>query len=1512
MVSKLTRLFAAVVLALATPVWVGATTLAGTEMSGNCNTSTGALQFLGAGYGNGLAGCGSAGGSESNWWVTDEAFSSCTVDIEFATPPGAGQSWTVDLRHENGGSFANTDDCNSHAGYDITNVGTISGATDKRLRATIAPTISANTCFQIRLTPSASAANTGGTYVYTVACDHTASTVTYGHTTGISQTTGFTTTTASATDISTLFPFVAPVNLTTISGFATVDVAAGAGNGWDLVLQSSGSSKLSDDATKGCPNLTYSDLATLGTISGATQTNTSWSGTSAVIAKGACFGLLYRETGTATSNGGENFTLRFDPNVSMFYGHSNGSNTDDVFCAVTACSGTSGSAGTQVINEFAANRTNGSVYLGTAVSASRSITVKMEVSTAAPSVGQQCTDVWGSRTTTTLCTITAGNKNCSWTNVVISGVTGACYRLFNDFDQLQTGIGSTTWTVALDEGPTPTPTVTPTPTATTTPTPTVTATPTLTATPTNTLTPTPTVTLTPALTPTPTLTATPTATVTPTLTLTLTPTRSPTPTLTATPTATATLTPTKTATITPSPTRTATPTPSATKTATPTVTVTVTATPGDPGWAGPIVPRELHAPGSRPNVPPTNQCNWFPSYKPQGGIFEWCLLSQIIPSFIPTPTSGGATATVTPAPTATSLTPTPTPTVTTTPTTTITVTPIIPCSAIVGCVPTPTPTTTATFTTLAVIATPTASSTPTGTALTPTPTTGPTPNAAQVIWTEQAELSGATTLGFFDNPTEPTTNLSQNAIILSLLQMAVIGNPPVYPANTRAIATSLHCMLTSSPGDGRGWTFELRNSSGTTLLTCGIFNNAAQECTSTGSAGIAHGETLTIRAVPTGTMPSRFAHCSFDLAFHALPVVLTPTPTISSTPTASPTPTLTATKTPTPTATATQTTTPRPTPSGAIVFIQNFGPYGVDGDFTWEPVANELTVGNQCTDPTLVEIQGSFLDVNFTALDGSADQHISSTSTNFPINRRIYQAARGTCVGGVVQSGDIIQDEEVFGMDTDLAYQQGLKVTSEVAANPSPSYVPLNREYQLGGGATTLQRVLKLFGVTGHVEIPRALFVGLGTPSPTATPTSTVTATNTAGATSTPTITATPTATPTLTGSSPTPTPGVIHNVPITWIIGNLGVGIADSVARIQTNTESAIATGTFRGSYDQVDINPVWNSSATYVGFDSQLVTRTGIPVNFTGSVMGGRGLVLHRGAGTVASLLGASFQSVNGFLVTAQTRGIVIKNVGGTFQAINNTISGTNAVLAGGAFSAANRGSGAKVTDAYAGHFSVDNRAGATTDTMYGLRVRGIDESGSDTLIGGIITQGVMLSIGDWNSGPTYTNPAIQLQIEACTASNCYGLLSASRAHWGPTATATPSPTPTAATPTATAATPTPSATSTPLVNVNGDIRMENGHLTCRQATKPTISCSAGSPTVTDGSCDFAGQFVAGALATSCTVTFNRAYSNIPFGCVANGQSVATAMRVTPTRTTMVFTSATALDMAGATINWVCIGNE
>lgn len=96
-------------------------------------------------------------------------------------------------------------------------------------------------------------------------------------------------------------------------------------------------------------------------------------------------------------------------------------------------------------------------------------------------------------------------------------------------------------------------------------------------------------------------------------------------------------------------------------------------------------------------------------------------------------------------------------------------------------------------------------------------------------------------------------------------------------------------------------------------------------------------------------------------------------------------------------------------------------------------------------------------------------------------------------------------------------------------------------------------------------------------------------------------------------------------------------------------------------------------------------------------------------------------------------------------------------------------------------------------------------------------------------------------------------------------------------------------------------------NSHVISRQATKPTITCTAGSPTVTAGSTDNAGQFVAGATATSCTVTFTTPWGGAPACTAAVDGLTGLAIGVQTSTTTVVFA---ATGIGGDTVSYLCQG--
>lgn len=276
----------------------------------------------------------------------------------------------------------------------------------------------------------------------------------------------------------------------------------------------------------------------------------------------------------------------------------------------------------------------------------------------------------------------------------------------------------------------------------------------------------------------------------------------------------------------------------------------------------------------------------------------------------------------------------------------------------------------------------------------------------------------------------------------------------------------------------------------------------------------------------------------------------TPTPTFTG-----PTVTPTVTNTPTPTRTATpnacdalacETPTPQLTPERAVVFVENGAPAGVDGEFTYNKTTNQLLLNpasgtaDLFFGATAADVWGQ-CRVNTTTrsmnllLVGDATT-IEQDKYGNDADPAEYLRLRGR---GLFSPTLPIQNGDAIGLIHDQAWVTASEIvdvhTDEVyvASEPSPSYVPVNRDFSIGGSQDTLAVVLRLIGLTHDVALPQKPNCAvLGTdvngvidcqPTPTETETPTPTETETPTPVETPTATETETPTPTET-ETPTPT----------------------------------------------------------------------------------------------------------------------------------------------------------------------------------------------------------------------------------------------------------------------------------------------------------------------------------------------------------------------------------------------------
>lgn len=559
------------------------------------------------------------------FWATTRAFpGTCTVALSLAAGPGVGEQWDVSLDYDESALSTGSTCHTSAAIYE--NTGTIfslSGTEAYKSGTIDLSTVNAGTgaaagsCLRIRATCASAPCGTTGSITGSVSCVDTngsgiaqwaraGTLATSGTTAGYHAGTGSTTSTRGLSPL--------PADVTEASVFFGVTTGPGGGTRTRTVefRRNTGNTPLA--ATETCINPAQSSVSAC-TLTDTERSCTAASSTTRNPAQGVCFGLVQTGSASATDPVNERWTFGLltdlADGLAMFGGTSNGTSVT-VSSPVELGSATLGTGSEPVVTTpllpFNVDQAHG---CATFVTDRPALTTDVQIAYATTGLSstQNCNDL--TYTSTTLCSITAGNNSCCGSAALSPmAAKGSCAYLVLA-NGGTTDWGEVTWSAILEEGAAATPTPTPTETATLTPTPTLTATPTETATP----------------------TATPTVTATPTRT--------------ATPTATATATPTATVTATPTPTRTATPTP----------TTSPTATPGPEGCNGTDRPFKLHAPRSKcPNTMPTDKCV-IARYDGVGGNWYWEQIQDCL----------ARNATVTPTPTAT-LTGTPgTPTVTATP-----------------------------------------------------------------------------------------------------------------------------------------------------------------------------------------------------------------------------------------------------------------------------------------------------------------------------------------------------------------------------------------------------------------------------------------------------------------------------------------------------------------------------------------------------------------------------------------------------------------------------------------------------------------------------------------------------------------------------------------------------------------------------------------------------------------------------------------------------------------------------
>lgn len=298
----------------------------------------------------------------------------------------------------------------------------------------------------------------------------------------------------------------------------------------------------------------------------------------------------------------------------------------------------------------------------------------------------------------------------------------------------------------------------------------------------------------------------------------------------------------------------------------------------------------------------------------------------------------------------------------------------------------------------------------------------------------------------------------------------------------------------------------------------------------------------------------------------------------------------------------------------------------------------------------------------------------------------------------------------------------------------------------------------------------------------TASPTSTVSPTLTA-------VTPTPTAATATPTTMPTSTPGrvEVQGGPqfIRYNEGGYGLVMEDGRMLIRNANEPgpAAATNTRRlaildmrntdtasGQRPTVFVRTVRQPETTSASIPYaallELETALDSTRTFSGSSAALRAHNIHKANGVMSGDLQAGhFLSIIGSAVlagTAQGAGTLTGSMYGLLmQAWNNSAAtGVVAPRAEGILVDVRNRAPGTITEANAAHIAVGMESAGglgfgTVTTMRGILVNGAT-AGVDILNGGTVTTGIMVDVGDWDSGPTYTNRPLGLYLRKQTATN------------------------------------------------------------------------------------------------------------------------------------------------------------
>jgi len=381
------------------------------------------------------------------WWSTSIPYTECTGSVVLSSGPGAGKSWTISMNYnESATSAAHT------CGTDLTpyvNTGalcTISG-TDRNCSFTVDLTtmnggtgIAANSCLQLQADGSGTPGGTG-VITWDVSCGPGGASVISSRGdanplpagpfycgSGLDVPENCETTPTAATHIVNWSSSA----INACEGWFSLipaPVPTPNGSSWNVDVQVSTAAVT---AGQNCNDLTYTSLTgcSIGSTSRSCATG-SIAGCS-VPASGGCYRYGVDKSGTVRTTTDQKFNLDVSDGQGAAWTLSRsgtwGGGAATVRYLGSSTGGSSTAQNGYAVVPFNLTGCDGGFMQTTVMAGGNQADLSIEYSTAALAAGNKCSSLTYT-STGTLCTVTAGNKSCTFSAASVPAVAGGCMRL---------------------------------------------------------------------------------------------------------------------------------------------------------------------------------------------------------------------------------------------------------------------------------------------------------------------------------------------------------------------------------------------------------------------------------------------------------------------------------------------------------------------------------------------------------------------------------------------------------------------------------------------------------------------------------------------------------------------------------------------------------------------------------------------------------------------------------------------------------------------------------------------------------------------------------------------------------------------------------------------------------------------------------------------------------------------------------------------------------------------------